>query len=289
MRKLAAIVVYTAFVLLVGRNITVLPRVHLTALEQQRVASIEREVANFTSKRSGNYSILYASLKQKRSFDINSHQLHTAGSLNKVPIIAALYHLANIGAVSLDETVMLQKEDIQDYGTGSLRYQEPGTVYSLKTLARLALQQSDNTAAKLIATRIGMENIQRIIASWGLSQTDMVNNKTSLVDMKVLFEKLYRREITSDAQSQEFLSFMTNTDQEDRIPLLLPSGVTVYHKTADVQGGVYDVGIVEIVEKDGAAFFIGVMGSDISGKEEETKRAIAEVAKRVFAFEQNQR
>jgi len=31
------------------------------------------------------------------------------------------------------------------------------------------------------------------------------------------------------------------------------------------------------------------MTSDISGREEETKRTIAEVAKRVFSFEQNQR
>ena len=68
-------------------------------------------------------------------------------------------------------------------------------VYSLRNLAKLALKQSDNTAAHVLSLKIGEENVQKLVDSWGLKQTDMVNNKTTVYDMSVLFEKIYKRVI----------------------------------------------------------------------------------------------
>lgn len=283
MRKLTTILLYTTLVLFIGRNLPFLPRVYFTGNQQAESETLKKNILRTLKNAKGNYSVSFHSFTSKHLAGINEKEVYTGGSVNKVQIIAALYHLANIGAINLEENVTLRKEDIQDYGTGSLRYQESGGVYSLKTLAKLSLQQSDNTAVKLIATKIGMDKIQKIVNGWGLSQTDMANNKTSLADMQRLFEKIYKREVASDALTKELLSFMTDTDIEDRLPALLPKSARVYHKTGDILGGIHDVGIVEY---DGIVFFIGVMTRDVGNNEQEVRRTIATIAKTVFDFEQ---
>ena len=67
---------------------------------------------------------------------INESVIFTAASVNKVPILAALYEEAQKGNVDFNRVITLQASDIQDYGTGSIRYDPPGTTYSVKTLAQ---------------------------------------------------------------------------------------------------------------------------------------------------------
>ena len=97
--------------------------------------------------------------------------------------------------------------------------------------------------------------------------------------MALLFEKIYKNEITNAANTKELLEFMTETRFEDRLPKSLPSRTKVYHKTGDGEGFVHDLGIIE-TEK--GAYFLGVMTSDIGDQEEQTKKTIAEISKKVF-------
>lgn len=283
MRKLLTIIVYTLFLLMIGRNLPMLPRFYLfTTPEQQRddfTNRLKEQTKQMIQKQTGNYSIYFADLNNPYSFGVNQNQTFTAASVNKVPIVAVLYYLDNKGKVNLDEKITLQADDIQAYGTGSLQYQDPGTVYSLQTLAKLALQQSDNTAAYIIAQRIGMPVIQKTIAQWGLKQTDMENNKTSAYDTYLLFKKIYRTEVTGMAKTQELLGFLLDTDIEDRLPALMPNGTIVYHKTGDAIGNLHDVGIIK---KGNTVFFLGVLTSDIGDKETATKQVIAKMAKKIL-------
>lgn len=283
MRKLLTVIVYTVIVLLIGRNVTILPRFYVFSTPEKEEDAFLQKLKTITKEqvkdKTGNYGIYFADLHHPRSFGLNEKEMFTAASINKVPIVAVLYYLDNSGKIDLDEKITMQEEDIQAYGTGSLRYQKPGTVYSLKTLAKLSLQQSDNTAAHILAKRIGMPLIQKTITSWGLRQTDMENNKTSAYDMYLLFRKIYKAEVTSVAKTQELFGFMIDTDIEDRLPAQLPQGTSIYHKTGDVVGGLHDVGIIS---RDGTVFFLGVMTSDIGDKEKETKETIAQIAKQLL-------
>lgn len=286
-RKIFTIVVFTLFVLLLGRNLTFLPRFTFLSSSKNETAALKKQVLIITKQQKGNYTIYFSDFDDESlSFGINEHYVHTAASVNKVPIVAALYYLASKNKINIDERVVVQKNDIQDYGTGSLRYEKPGGTYSLKTLAKLALQQSDNTAAHILVKRIGMKQIQKIIEDFGLTQTNMANNKTTLFDMYTLFKKIYKKEVTSPALTREILDFLKDTDIEDRIPKLLPQNAAVYHKTGDSVGGIHDVGIIE---HDGTAFFIGVMTTDIGDQEEETKNTIAKIAKIIFDFQINKK
>lgn len=282
MKKFIVFIIYTIIVLLIGRSLTFLPKIGFISNTKKDTEAVKKDIKQMLDKIPGSYGVYYASLTTDISFGINEKQVFTAGSVNKAPIIATLYNFAKNGKIDLDENITLRKKDIQDYGTGSLRYAEPGRVYSLKTLAKIALQQSDNTAAYLIAIRIGEDTIQKTINDWGLTQTDMANNKTSPYDMYLLFAKIYKNEITTPALTKELLGFFTNTDFEDRIPLSLPKDIAVYHKTGDTVGGIHDIGIIEMKEK---AFYLGIMTADIGNKEDETKQYIGIIAKKVFGFD----
>ncbi|MBI3955696.1 serine hydrolase [Candidatus Gottesmanbacteria bacterium] len=242
---------------------------------------LRKKIQELVNNRWKNYSVYVKDYTSSFTMGINETVIFTAASVNKVPIVAALYYYAGKGEIDLDERVTIQARDVQDFGTGSIRYDPPGSVYSLKTLAKLAIEQSDNTAAYVLGNyTVGLDRVQSLMNEWGLTQTDMVNNKTTSRDMNQLFEKIYKGEVTNAASTQEMLAFFKDTDFEDRLPALLPDTVTVYHKIGNEIAVMHDAGIVT----DGkAAYYIGVFSSDITD-EEEAKKVIAQVSKLVYDY-----
>lgn len=281
MRKIIAVLIYTIIILIIGRNLPFLPRLSFIASEESEIGRLETQIKRIASVSKGSYSVYFEDYKTNASFSINAKTVHTGASVNKLPIIAVLYSLANKGTVNLDEKVTIQEDDIQDYGTGSIRYKEGAQEYSLRTLSKLALKESDNTAAHVIGKKIGTDVVQKTLEQWGLSQTDMANNKTTVADMALLFKKIYNKELINAPARDELLEFLNDTTIEDRLPPLLPKDARIYHKTGDAVGGAHDLGIIE---KDGMVFFLGVMTSDIGNSEEQTKKTIAEIAKKTYEF-----
>jgi beta-lactamase class A len=147
----------------------------------------------------------------------------------------------------------------------------------------LMMRKSDNTAAYILANYVlGMDEIQAQINSWGMTQTDIVNNKTSNTDMAILFDKIYHEKITNHAYTQEMLNLMTGSDFEDRIPALLPPGTKVYHKVGSAVGLIHDVGIISSGKSN---YYLGIFTSDITDEPGATK-IIAEISKTAFDFMQ---
>ncbi len=276
-RRLAAIFVFAIFFMFLGRHLTFLPTINLSM--KQQTEQIKENVQKITKGGKGFYSIYYKNLKTNESFGIDENQIETGASVNKLPIIAALYLLDKEGKLKLDDKITIQKDDVQDYGTGSIRYQTMPQVYSLRNLAKLALKESDNTAAHVLLIKIGEENVQKLVDSWGMNQTSMASNKTTVYDMAILFEKIYKGEFANPGNTKELLEFMTETDTEDRLSKQLPANTKVYHKTGDGQGFIHDLGIIE---GEKGAYFLGVMTSDIGEQESETKATISEISKKVF-------
>lgn len=242
--------------------------------------AIQKQVNN----RWVNYSVFVEDYNSSFSLGINETVIYTAASVNKLPILTALYYYAQKGEIDLDRSVTIQEKDIQDYGTGSIRYDTPGATYSVKTLAKLMIAQSDNTAAFILANHVvGIDDIQLLMNTWGLTQTDMTNNKTSNRDIAILFKKLYKREVAGEAYTLEMLSFLKDTDFEDRLPALLPESATVYHKIGTEVGVLHDTGIVV----DGqTTYYIGILTTDVDNEEEAVQIA-AEISKAVYDYMKN--
>jgi beta-lactamase class A len=228
-----------------------------------------------------NYSIMVDGVSEPFTLEVSETEIFTGASVNKIPILAALYYFAQKGDIDLDQVITLQANEIQDYGTGSIRYDSPGTTYSLKTLARLMMKQSDNTAAYILATEIiGFDRLADVLTQWGLSQTDMVNNKTSNKDMDILMRKIYEEKITNHAQTLEMLSFMKDTDFEARLPGNLPDGVTVYHKIGTEVRTIHDVGIVT---NGKLTYYVGIFTTDVDD-DPSTEELMAKISKTIYDY-----
>lgn len=276
-RKIAAIIVFAIFFIMLGRHLTFLPTINLN--EKISEEEFKESIEKITKKQKGFYSVYYKNLKNDEEFGINEDQIETGASINKLPIIAVLYYLENNGKINLDERITIQKEDVQDYGTGSIRYQKMPQTYSLRNLAKLALNQSDNTAAHVISVRIGEDIIQNQVDTWEMSQTDMNDNKTSAKDIGILLEMIYENKITNEAKTKELLSFMTDTQFEDRLAIGLSSEAILSHKTGDGEGFIHDGGIIR-TKND--AYILCVFTSDIGENETETKKTIGEISEIIY-------
>lgn len=279
MRRLAILIFYSSFLLLIGRNLLFIPEIKLPGdTKVIPPEEIRDEVISFLKTQKGDFSVYYEDLSNADSFSIQSSTVLTAASLNKLPIIGYLYDLASQKEIDLQETIVIQEGDIQDYGTGKLRYEEPGQPYTLQHLAMLALKESDNTAAHVLTIRLGEDNVQSYAYQIGMSATSMADNDTTARDIGKFFEALYHNKITSKALSLEMLGYMEDTEFEDRIPPLLPKELHIYHKTGDGVGFIHDGGIVT----DGKnAFILVVMSSNVPD-EKMAKTTISEIAKIVY-------
>lgn len=272
--------VYSLLLIFIGRQLSFIPQIKLGGTQSAVAAEdLKKNIEEKLLKdEPGSYSIYYKDLNSGAEFGIDEHKLLTAASVNKLPIAAYLYSLAYRGKINLEDTVVIQKDDIQDYGTGFLRYQKPGGVYTLKDLTKLALEQSDNTAAHVLGVRLDASDIQKYINSLGLSQTNMVNNKTSAADMGKLLDLIYTKKIAGRSLTFELLDFMSDTDFEDRLARDIPKSVNIYHKAGDGVGFVHDVGIID----DGKNLFIlSIMTNNISD-EEKSKETIGKIAKYIY-------
>lgn len=230
-----------------------------------------------------NYSVYVEDYHTNFTMGINESEIFTGASINKLPILAVLYNdVQNGNKIDMDRIITLQEDDIQDYGTGSIRYDPPGSTYSVKTLIRLMMQKSDNTAAYLLGNYVvDLSTVQSVINSWGLTQTDMANNKTSNRDLAMLLHKMWTGGVADPALTAEMLGFMKDSDFEDRIPAGVPTGTTVYHKIGNGDTGqVHDVGIVS---NGTVTYYIGILTSDARDASVAAKLE-ANISKIVYTF-----
>lgn len=276
-----AVLIYSTIIKFRSPKITSPITTQISAPKIYSTKSLLSSIAEDIQKNGGTFSVYIYDINENKGFGINENLVITAASVNKIPILAVLYKMAAEKTIDLEKIIIPQPSDIQNYGTGSIQNDPSGTPYSIKTLALLMMEKSDNTAAYILASIIiGIDNIQKQVNDWGLTQTDIADNKTSVYDMSLLLQKIYRGEITSPALTKEMLDIMDVSDFDDRIPKGVDEGVKVYHKTGDEIGKIHDVGIVDLPKRP---YFIGVMTTDVTN-DEETKNTIAKISRKVFDF-----
>lgn len=256
----------------------------LTKQQPKSTDELLEQIRQVTEEQQGVYSVYIYDISQNKGFGFNETTIYTAASIIKLPILASLYYEAQKGLIDLDRRITIQTKDLQEYGTGVIRYEGPGGVYALKSLAQIMIEKSDNTAAYILTTLLTETRIQELVDSWGMIQTDIKNNKTSNKDMAELLVKMYKGQIANKALTQEMIGFLDDSDFENRLPARLPDDVHVYHKIGNEVGNIHDVGIVALARKP---YYIGVMTNDVID-EPTTEKAIAEISKIVYEFE-NQR
>ncbi len=234
-----------------------------------------------TAPLQGSYGVWVDDLPTGARFGQHQRQQFVAASVIKFFILVALYQQAAAGHVSLDETITTTASDIQNFGTGSIRYDPVGTSYTLAELARRAAKQSDNTAAFLIEKRLGQQYVQDQTRAWGCADTSIADDRTTPADVGLLFAKVTSRQLLPPQQALDLLGLLTDTDFEDRLPALLPTYAVVSHKIGtEANGVVNDAGVVTTPTR---TYVVAIMSTGTDPNQ--VIKAEQQVSLAVFNFE----
>lgn len=213
----------------------------------------------------GRYGVVVSDPSTGQTVSMDADGRFLAASINKLPVLMALYRSAAAGTVDLDDEISMQASDVQAYGTGVLYTYPVGYTLTLRECATLLIKESDNTAWKMLDRYLGRDYIRAELNRVGARSTEYwIPNTTTPNDVLVMLEKISDPSYTTPDLSAEMLDVMTNTSFEDRLPQPLPEGTRVSHKIGSYGTTFGDAGLVfpkgSRDVKD--AYFIVVMASD---------------------------
>jgi beta-lactamase class A len=181
--------------------------------------------------------------------------LPTASSI-KIAILAELYRQAQQGKLKLSDLYTLQTADMVG-GSGITSILTPGvTRLTLRDVAGLMISVSDNSATNVIIDRVGMENVNALLDSLGLTHTRLRRKMMDLKaagegrenvatprEMMMLLEDLYRGKILDKTMMEDFFNLLS-VHKESYIPRELPEDLRVANKPGELEGVRNDSGIV---------------------------------------------
>jgi beta-lactamase class A len=234
-------------------------------------------------------AVFVKDLKSGQTIEYNADKLFASASLIKLPIMAAVYEAQTKGQVTLDEVLPLQRR-LKAPGSGHLKFQRNGTPLTVRQLIYKMITESDNTATNMLTDLLGMGYYNSEFMRLGLLHTNFsrmimdlrkrdrgIENYTTARDMAKVLEMLYNGELTG---SDEMIAVLKDQKVNDRIPVAMPVGWQVGHKTGLLRNTVHDVGIVFAPTSD---YILCVLTSNVRNIRR-AKGFIAEIAHQTAVY-----
>ncbi len=208
-------------------------------------ATLRRKLGRITEAYPGRYGVMVFDPSSGETVSMDPDGRFVAASLNKLPVLMALYRSAAAGEADLDAEISMRASDVQAYGTGSLYTRPIGHTLTLRECAAFLIKESDNTAWKMLDRYLGRDYIRSELQRVGARSTEYwIPNTTTPNEVLLMLEKISDPSYTSPELSEEMLRLMTNTDFEDRLPQPLPENAKVAHKIGSYGTTFGDAGIV---------------------------------------------
>lgn len=184
--------------------------------------------------------------------NMNADELYPAASIIKLPILVRMFKSIEADQFTIyDEMTMT--EQYRSSGSGSLQYSQAGRSYSMDHLAKIMIQESDNTSTNMIMSKLGgMEDINIGLRDWGLSKTyvrtwlpDLAGtNKTTAADIAKILYNLDNPGFLNINSREYIIDYMSHVKNDRLIQAGLGEGALFIHKTGDIGTMLGDAGIV---------------------------------------------
>ena len=174
----------------------------------------------------------------------------------KIAVLAELYLQVQHGQLMLTDLYTVQKSDLVPdsdimYGL------TPGvTKITLRDLATMMVAVSDNSATNVLIDRVGMDNVNALLGSLGLSHTRLRRKMMDLKaaaegrenistprEMMTLLDQLYRGKVLNQEMTGDFFT-MLSTHKDSWIPRDLPEGLKIADKPGSLEAVRNDSGVI---------------------------------------------
>ncbi len=136
--------------------------------EEARLKRLERQLERLTRSINGEIGVAIKHLESGQELLMNGQTLFPMASVFKIPVLVEVLAQVNEGKFSLDDEVSIEKKD-QHLGSGILSdLVAPGIKLSIRNLVQLMMMVSDNSATDILLEKVGVENVNRRLASFGI-------------------------------------------------------------------------------------------------------------------------
>lgn len=247
--------------------------------ETQEITELENRLKYLMSKYPSIQPSIYVwQYGTERFVDIDSTKIYSAASIIKIPVLIELFRSIEKGQLSLDE-----KMTLTDYyraeGSGGLQFKAENSEWSIDSLARIMITDSDNSATNMLMSKLGsMTDVNSEIRQWGLKNTyvqtwlpDLTgNNKTTSKDIATMLYNIDNNTKFLNINSREkIFDYMGHVHNNRLIQAGLGAGALFMHKTGDIGKMLGDAGIV--FTPKGQKYIIVILANrphnSIAGKE----------------------
>lgn len=186
-------------------------------------------------------------------------EVRPAASLLKLALVAAVHEAAERG--ELDLRARIRRSGLPPTSNGSvLDALSPEHELSLGELCAFSLVTSDNPAAEYLVRLVGPGSVNRLLEGLGLERTrlragfsdeEIAGRANTTTAREALL--LVRRLI---AERERIAAILESNLRNGRIPLRLPEGTRVLHKSGTLSGVANDAGVVYGARTDLAFAFL---------------------------------
>ncbi len=213
--------------------------------------SLESAVGDALKGTNGQYAVVIKNLGNNKTYYLNEHQSFDAGSLYKLWVMADVFEQIKNG--SLKESDILSEDTSVLNSKFNISEEVAELTKDTITLSVSdALQQmiiiSHNYAGLLLTQKVRLSTVSSFLQRNGFKESKVGLNgespTTTATDIAMFFEKLYKGEIINKEYSDKMLEILKRQQLNDKIPKLLPIGLSIAHKTGEVGYFSHDAGIV---------------------------------------------
>lgn len=199
---------------------------------------------------------------------LHEDEVFAQASSIKITVLANLYLQAEQGKLKLTDLYTVQSSDLVP-DSDIMNGLTPGvTRLTLRDLATMMVAVSDNSATNVLIDRVGMQNVNAMLDSRGLTHTRLRRKMMDLEaakqgrenistprEMMTLLDDIYHGKLLNKQSTDDFFK-MLSTNKASFIPRELPPDLKVANKPGELEAVRNDSGIVFV---EGRPYVICVM------------------------------
>jgi beta-lactamase class A len=217
---------------------------------------LEAEIHEIDEHLDGVMGLAIEDLTTGDHFFLNENEIFAQASSIKITVLADLYQQAEQGKLKLSDLYTVQSSDLVP-GSDIMNGLTPGvTRVTLRDLATMMVAVSDNSATNVLIDRVGMQNVNAMLDSLGLTHTRLRRkmmdieaakqgreNISTPREMMTLLETIYQDKLLNKASTADFFK-MLSTNKDSFIPRYLPPDLKVANKPGELEAVRNDSGVV---------------------------------------------
>ena len=204
----------------------------------------------------GHTGFYYKNLVTGNTFGVRADEAFGAASVMKLPLYLLIMQHAIDGKLKMEDRIVVTESDKVPI-CGALTLFTDDVETDVRTLCKLMISLSDNTATDRLIDLIGIPAIQEGFKAMGLQKTVIrrklfdraasragIQNTICPEEIGKLLEKLYRQEILTPTYCKEAIDTLLLQQVDHKLNGKICGEVNIAHKTGEDDQLSNDVGIV---------------------------------------------